>query len=187
MIPAAPQPSHGRPERTRRLFFALWPDAGLRESLGRQVRALVPDGVGRLQRPEQFHLTLEFLGAVPESRLDGVRQVALAARGMVCEVVLDKVAYWRRSSVLCLLASRTPAELERLVADLRTGLARGGFEPEQRPYRAHLTLARKVWRPVSLPPPEPVRWPVREFTLVESRTDPEGSVYTVLETWPLAG
>ena len=187
MIQAAPQPSHGRPERTRRLFFALWPEAGLRDSLARQLQALVPDGVGRLQRPEQLHLTLEFLGAVPESRLAGVRQAALATRGAACEVVLDKVAYWRRSSVLCLLASQTPPELDRLVTDLRAGLANGGFEPEQRPYLAHLTLARKVWRPVSLPAPEPVHWPVREFTLVESRTDPEGSVYTVLETWPLAG
>jgi 2'-5' RNA ligase len=176
-----------RPERTRRLFFALWPEPGLRESLARSVSALVPDGVGRIQRPDQLHLTLEFLGAVPESRLASVQRAAQATRGHACDVWLDRVAYWRRSSVLCLLASRTPPELEGLVAELRANLERAGFEPERRPYLAHLTLARKVWRPVSLPAPTPVCWPARTFVLVESRTDPAGSVYSVLESWSLAG
>ncbi len=175
-----------RPERTRRLFFALWPESELRDSLAEVVSALVPDGVGRIQRPDQFHLTLEFLGAVPESRLPSVQRAAQATRGHACEVSLDRVAYWRRSSVLCLLASRTPPALEQLVVNLRASLEQQGFEPERRPYLAHLTLARKVWRPVSLPAPAPVCWPVRAFALVESRTDPAGSVYSVLESWSLS-
>jgi len=186
-LPAGSGPSLPRSERTRRLFFALWPDEALRASLASRIRALVPPGVGRLQQPEQLHLTLEFLGAVAESRLDAVRAAASAVRAGRCEVVLDRVAFWRRSSVLCLLASRTPPALEGLVDELRCALGVNGFDTETRPYRAHLTMARKVRRPVSLPPPDPVTWPVAEFTLVESRTDPAGSIYTVLQTWSLPG
>lgn len=185
--PAGSGESQPRPERTRRLFFALWPDQGLRQSLAGRIRTLVPPGVGRLQQPEQLHLTLEFLGAVAESRLDAAVAAADAVRAVRCEVVLDRVAFWRRSSVLCLLASETPPALAGLVEDLRSALVAHGFETETRPYRAHLTMARKVMRPVSLPPPDPVTWPVAEFTLVESRTDPSGSVYTVLRTWSLQG
>jgi 2'-5' RNA ligase len=29
----------------------------------------------------------------------------------------------------------------------------------------------------------PVTWPVTGFALVESRTDPAGSIYTVLQSW----
>jgi len=172
-----------RLERTRRLFFALWPDDGLRAALAGQVRALVPDGVGRPQQPAQLHLTLEFLGPVPESRLGAVCDAADSVRAASCEVILDRVAYWRRSSVLCLLASETPPALVALVEDLRSALRARDLEADPRPYRAHLTLARKVRRPVRLAPPVPVRWPVTGFALVESRTDPAGSIYTVLQSW----
>jgi 2'-5' RNA ligase len=172
-----------RVERTRRLFFALWPDDALRASIAGRLRDMVPDGVGRTQQPGQLHLTLEFLGPVPESRFGSVCEAADAVRPAPCEVILDRIAYWRRSSVLCLLASATPPALVALVEDLRSALRARDFAADPRPYRAHLTLARKVWRPVTLPPPVPVRWPVEGFALVESRTDPAGSIYTVLQSW----
>jgi 2'-5' RNA ligase len=33
---------------------------------------------------------------------------------------------------------------------------------------------------------EPVEWRFTAFALVESKTDPEGPVYTVLQSFPLA-
>lgn len=176
-----------RVERTRRLFFALWPDEGLRASIAGHVRGMVPDGVGRTQQPGQLHLTLEFLGPVPEPRLGAVGDAAESVRAASCEVILDRLAYWRRAAVLCLLANETPPALVALVEDLRSALRARDFEVDHRPYRAHLTLARKVWKPVSLPLPAPVRWPVTGFALVESRTDPAGSIYTVLQSWQARG
>jgi 2'-5' RNA ligase len=73
------------------------------------------------------------------------------------------------------------------VGQLRAGLAARGFEPESRPFRAHLTLARKVHAPVAAVPFQPLLWPVADFALVESITDRSGSVYTPLATWPLLG
>lgn len=178
-------PAQLRPERTHRLFFALWPGEPLRNALAPHIRALQPVGAGRPQRPDQWHVTLEFLGAVPASRVDAARDAAASVRGRPCELQFDAVEYWRRPEVLCLVAREVPPPLVDLVSQLRSALAQRGFQPESRPFRAHVTLARKVSQPVATPSFEPLAWPVTGFALVDSITDRAGSVYTPLATWPL--
>lgn len=186
--PAAPGFRESQ-EPDRRLFFALWPAPATLEALVAAMSRLAPPGVGRAQRRDQLHLTLEFLGSVPEFRLSTVLAAGAAVAGCAgpLEIVLDRSEYWRRSQVLCLTASVTPDPLAALVHGLRAELLARGFEPEKRPFTAHLTLARKVRRPPRLPAVEPIAWPSREFSLVESRTAPAGSRYERLATWPLAG
>ncbi len=174
-----------RPERTHRLFFALWPDEPLRTALAPRIRALQPAGVGRAQRPDQWHVTLEFLGSVPASRVAAARDAAAQVHASPSELRFDAVEFWRRPEVLCLVAREVPPPLADLVAQLRVALAAQGFEPETRPFRAHVTLARKVTQPVPTAPFEPLGWPVAEFALVESITDRSGSIYTPLASWPL--
>ena len=177
------QPDGTRAERMHRLFFALWPTDALRASLEPGIRALQPTGVGRPQRPDQWHLTLEFLGAVPAARLADARAAADAVHAPCCEILLDAVEFWRRPEVLCLVARETPPALAGLVAQQRAALAGRGFQVESRPFRAHLTLARKVHQPVGVVPFAPLHWPVESFALVESVTDRAGSVYTPLAHW----
>jgi 2'-5' RNA ligase len=172
-----------RPERMHRLFFALWPTDALRAALEPGIRALQPDGAGRPQRPDQWHLTLEFLGPVPAARLADARVAADAVHAPCCEILLDAVEFWRRPEVLCLVARETPPALVDLVDQLRRALAGRGFQVESRPFRAHLTLARKVHQPVDTAPFAPLHWPVESFALVESVTDRAGSVYTALAHW----
>ncbi len=174
-----------RPERTHRLFFALWPGEPLRTALAPRIRALQPAGVGRAQRPDQWHVTLEFLGSVPASRVAAARDAAEQVHAGSCELRFDAIEFWRRPEVLCLVAREVPPPLADLVAQLRAALAAQGFEPETRPFRAHVTLARKVTQPVATAPFEPLCWPVAEFALVESITDRSGSIYTPLASWPL--
>jgi 2'-5' RNA ligase len=171
--------------KTHRLFFALWPGEPLRRELAERVAAFVPPGTGRVQRPDQLHLTLEFLGSVPAERLPVIRGAAAEVRAEPFEVVLDALEYWRRPRVLCLVARDVPPALAALVQALRAELAARGFETERRPYRAHLTVARKVDRPPDLSPADPVRWPATDFVLVESITERSGSVYRPLAAWPL--
>lgn len=170
---------------SHRLFFALWPGEGLRRTLAARVAAVVPPGTGRAQRPDQLHLTLEFMGAVPADRLPAVHEAAAEVRAEPFELVLDSLEYWRRPQVLCLVAREVPPALAALVQALRAGLAARGFDAERRPYRAHLTLARKVGRPPDLTTADPVRWAATDFALVESITERAGSIYRSLETWPL--
>ncbi|MGB5104648.1 MAG: RNA 2',3'-cyclic phosphodiesterase [Steroidobacteraceae bacterium] len=173
-------------EPTQRLFFALWPEPGQLEPLIERVRRLVPPSAGRAQRPDQWHVTVEFLGAIVESRMAEVRAAgaAAAADAHPFEIVFDRLDHWRRPRVLCLTASETPLALAQLSQSLRRGLGMRGFEVERREFRAHLTLARKVDQP---PPPlvafEPVRWPAHGLTLVRSVSDSAGSRYEPLAAW----
>ena len=174
-----------RPLDSRRLFFALWPDARLREQLAEWVRPIAAAVIGRPQRPDQWHVTLEFLGAVPASRVAAVLEAASTVRAPPFELVLDTVEHWRRPAVLSLTPRESPAELVALIAALRLGLEARGFEPERRAYRPHLTLARRVAAPPEFPAPHPLHWPANEFVLVESTTGRQGSIYEPLAAWPL--
>jgi 2'-5' RNA ligase len=178
---------HGQqaPGPVHRLFFALWPDAALQARLVQRLPALAATVRGRPQRPDQWHLTLEFLGAVPAERLPAVDQAAATVEARGFEICFDHVEYWRRSQVLCLSASTVPASLTDLVSGLRSALVVRGFEPERREFRPHLTLARKVLRAARKRPIEPLAWPAAEFVLAESVTAPAGSRYTVRRRWPL--
>jgi 2'-5' RNA ligase len=168
-----------------RLFFALWPDAPLRAELESRLPALTRNERGRVQRPDQWHVTLVFLGPVPLER----KSAALAAADVVgaapFAIEFDRLEHWRRPQVLSLVASVVPAALAALVADLRAALAERGFEPEMREYRAHVSLARKITRAPSTALHEPIRWPADRFALVRSVTDPAGSRYEPLHWWNL--
>jgi 2'-5' RNA ligase len=171
----------------RRLFFALWPDPPLRDQVVCTVRPIAALATGRLQQPQQWHVTLVFLGAVPAAKLPVAHEAASAVRAEPFELALDTLEYWRRAGVLCLTAQRTPHALERLVSVLRDELGQRGFAMEQRAYRPHLTLARRVRSPPALPAPDPLCWPATGFVLVESISGPQGSIYTVLADWRLTG
>ena len=68
-----------------------------------------------------------------------------------------------------------------LQSALQDGAGAIGFAGDPRPYRAHITLVRKVSRIAPECEVEPLCWPVSDFCLVRS----EGGEYTVLERWPL--
>jgi len=130
-------------------------------------------------------VTLEFLGSVPASRMALASEAASMVRAGPLEIVFDTVEYWRRPEVLCLVAREVPAPLASLVSQLRSALAARGFATEQRVFRAHFTLARQVVNAAAAPPFEPIRWPARDFALVESVSDRAGSRYRSRARWSL--
>ncbi len=142
-------------------------------------------GSGRRVRRENLHVTLVFLGAVDGARRACVEAAADSVRGQSFILELDRITWWPRPRVLCAGPSRIPSALLDLVGKLKRGCQGCGFEPERRPYRAHLTLARKVASGQRSTTVEAQAWKVREFSLVESRTLTTGAEYSVLRTWPL--
>lgn len=177
--------SRDRDEPARRLFFALWPDADLIESLRHRLPGLLSAVKGRILLPPQWHVTLEFLGNVAESRLDELRSMAGALQGETIDLSFDRLEHWRRPRLICLSASVTPQALATLVGNLRKALRERDFRTDERAYKPHLTLARNVRR---APPPvtlDPVAWHADRFALVESETDSAGAVYRPLAQWPL--
>ncbi len=164
------------------LFFALWPDAGVRANLLRLQQGC-PASDGRLHHPQDLHLTLVFLGRVLSEQLSCVRQVAAAIVAEPFRLELNQIDYWKRPRILWCGPDRTPEPLQCLVHDLQQGLAQCGFEPEKRTYKPHVTLARKA-RPTSVQRlDESVVWQPREFVLAGSHSGSKPPRYHILDRW----
>lgn len=171
-------------EKARRLFFALWPEAGQQQALGVAARAVREGVTGRPVPEENLHVTLAFLGSVSETRCAGVEAAAATIATDPFDLRLDRAGCWRRTGILWLGASSTPPALERLVSDLWSALEPHGFWPDHRDFRPHVTIARRC-RKARAGAFEPVDWPVRDFALLESFTGQRGARYTVISRFPL--
>jgi 2'-5' RNA ligase len=171
-----------------RLFFALWPDAELLQVLIERLPALAVAPGARPQRPDQWHVTLEFLGQVPPARQALLREAAeeAVAGSAPFTVRFDRLEHWRKPQVLCLAGQPRPPLLQ-LVTALRSALAQRGFEPDARAFRPHVTLARKVRRASAGCVVPPLDWPAAALALVRSVTGPGGSRYEPLVRWNLGG
>jgi RNA 2',3'-cyclic 3'-phosphodiesterase len=176
-------------EPTRRLFFALWPDEAMRQSMAQATRKAARASGGRPMPAGNLHVTLAFLGPVPERRLPELAEVARGATetGNPLELAFDHLEYWRAAQLLCALPAEPPAAVATLARKLQDLLAARGFVPDLKPFRPHVTVARKVVRPGPVGKMHPVVWRFTELALVESRTLPEGALYSVVEAYPLSG
>ncbi len=166
----------------RRLFFALWPSDRQRELLRDALRPVLTSVEGRRVDRRNWHVTLVYIGDFPEEQ---VPFLEAAAAEVACEPMrlrFDRLAFWPRPKVACLLPLTTPPALESLVQSLASVLAAFDRRVEDRVYRPHITVARRVVRPFDdqfLSRPLDLEW--SGFTLVESETSPAGTVYR--PTW----
>jgi 2'-5' RNA ligase len=179
------QAGEGPPPRLERLFFALWPDDALRQTLKRQCKELIRHSGGRPVALENLHITLAFLGSVDGAQRRCVEQAAAAIALPRFTLTLDQVGHWSRPRVLWLGARETPDTAKQLASQLARGCRDCGLSLDRRPFVAHLTLKRKVRE---APPPmelKPIEWSVDQFALVKSHTLPEGVQYEVVGQWPL--
>lgn len=167
----------------KRLFFALWPDQKTRSEIDRLNQTIKLDTIRHL-KPENLHVTLLFLGNVSDEIAALVQQRAQHIKAQPFSFYFDGIDFWQRPRVLCLTASQQPPELYDLVTQLTDMVADLPLSLIDRPYRAHITLARKAKTSYALEY-EPVKWQAEEFVLVESRSDKQGVHYDVLARWPL--
>lgn len=170
-----------------RVFFALWPDERVRRELDRVAARLHRLRGGRRTRAETIHLTLLFVGNVPRAILPAVQASAADIRLPGFEMVFDQAECWRHNRIAFLTTSQPPPTLLELVSNLESALDRLGIPFDRRPYVPHVTLVRHADCRPDGPPIQPIRWPVCEFALVESRIESQGARYPVLNSYPLMG
>lgn len=174
--------------KTARLFFALWPDAGVRRALDQAGRQLHAACGGRRMRAPNVHLTLVFLGNVETARLDELRAVAGRVSGLRFAMTLDRLGWWRHNRVAWAAPQETPEALQGLVAQLQEGLRNAGFAFDDRPvFAPHVTLLRNArCNEVEMPPLTPLEWAADEFVLVKSVTADAGAAYEIIGRWGLS-
>lgn len=167
-----------------RLFFAAFPDGETRRRIASAAGALALGDEARRVPAESYHMTLAFAGEASNAQA-----AALRATGPLevpaFTVRFDGYEYWLKSEVAVIAASECPRALEDLQCKLRDALARQGIASDPRPFRPHITIARKAARAPVQQAMSGFPWTVTEFQLVRSVKSDSGSVYTVLDSWPL--
>lgn len=167
-------------------------------TLRNRIAALTMTGIqgARWVPPENYHLTLRFIGEVPPPVAEEVDLALAALRGKGLELTLAGVGTFSkggRANTLYVGVERNP-RLEHLQNKVETALQRVGLEPERRRFQPHVTLARLDCSPEfklvefvqahSLFRADP--FPVEHFTLFSSQLGKEQSVYTAEVEYELA-
>ena len=131
-----------------RAFIAITPPTTLQQTMAevRQVfqRLSLP---WRWVTPDHIHLTLRFLGDVPDESVPSLLQaMAQAAQGQTAFTLraraLGCFPQPARARVLWVGLDDPSQALGRLNERLMAALTPLGFPPEDRPFHPHLTLAR---------------------------------------------
>ena len=155
----------GEPAQLR-LFLALWPPREVHAQLLAHAQQWSWPPQARRTPPERMHITVHFLGNVPSARLPELR-TGLRMDWPGEDLLLDAARVWP-GGIAVLEASRVPPGLAALHAALADRLRALDLPVEARPWRPHVTLARKA---AGAQPPafEPLLWPAtRGFALVRS-------------------
>ncbi|MEZ4553630.1 MAG: RNA 2',3'-cyclic phosphodiesterase [Dehalococcoidia bacterium] len=181
-----------------RLFVALDVPDTWRGAAARATEDLARASGVRLRsvHPSLMHLTLRFLGEVPDDRVDALTDALLeAVTPFDIELALGPAGTFgppQRTQVVWLGVTGDLEALQALVDRIETAVRAAGLPPEDRPLRVHLTLARlgRTLTPAErravaeaarrLAPPPPLPFHAHEVQLVRSTLANPRPTYEVL-------
>ncbi|HKX74120.1 MAG TPA: RNA 2',3'-cyclic phosphodiesterase [Acidimicrobiia bacterium] len=173
----------------RRLFFAVPVEPEVASMLSQHLsRWEIP---GKVVPPANWHLTVRFLGWTDPVKGEVVTAlVDQAGRGGPFRLTLGALGAFPRATragVLWLGLDRGEEGLAALNRVVEEAAQTAGFQPEERPFAAHLTLSRlrppaDVSALIDDYEPREFRWQAQELILYDSRPGP---VYVPVERFPL--
>ncbi len=184
-----------------RLFVAI--------DLTPEIRATLAELLGELQplsttvrwvKPEGMHVTLKFIGEVPEGKLEAIRTcLEQAHTAAPVEIEVRGVGFFpnaHRPRVFWVGIEATP-NLAELAAQVEIALAALGIPREKRTLVPHLTLGRIRTTPEASSSLERLQKKIAtlaerrfghltatEFYLYQSKLSPKGAEYKKLVTFP---
>ncbi|MFW6355444.1 MAG: RNA 2',3'-cyclic phosphodiesterase [Spirochaetota bacterium] len=188
-----------------RLFTAVRPsEAALDRAVAAQ-RALakrVGDRTVRWIPRESLHVTLHFLGATEQSKVDDVfgamSDVAAGAPGAIPLETAGVGAFpsARRPRTLWTGVGDPSGRLAEIEALLNSAMRRLGFSLDDRPFRPHVTIGKvrkaagkselaAVGTALQELVPEPVAFEAHEILLVRSVLERDGARYSDVRSVPL--
>jgi len=167
----------------KRLFFALWPDNAIRKQINGLNQSITSADLNKVYL-DNLHVTLVFLGQVDsksEAKIiactDNISQPAFSLH-------FEQLVFWKKPRILCLTTQQYDPQLLILLNALKNIVRQCGVQTEDRPYRPHITLARKATQNISRKI-GPIKWQAQSFCLLQSCSTPSGVKYQVLQRWDL--
>ncbi len=191
-------------EKTHRLFVACELPEEVRRAMGGLVESLraQSDGAVRWVNPQSMHVTLKFLGDVPERQIPAVKMALQEAvvRHSAFFLELSNIGSFGGREGIRLMWAAVAGDvlrLEALARDVNRALAVVGFQPETRPFRPHLTLGRvrndvptrqraEIEVAVGKTKIPVCEWRTAEISLIRSRLQPDGARHDIVATFPLS-
>ena len=172
----------------------------INQELDRQIHYLAGTGAAvRWVKEDNLHVTLKFLGEVADDEIRDVHQALSEVRSPAISLSVSGLGYFPpkgRPRVVWAGLAGDIAGLASLAADIEARVAPLGYLPEQRGFRAHLTIGR-VKGPRNLDPlmvaiqsrSAQLSTPAVEvdtFFLYQSELGSGGPRYYKIGTYPLA-
>lgn len=179
-----------RPPRELRLFVAVHPPPDLVVDMFAALDGLTLPA-HRRTRPEQVHITMQFIGNVPQRQLDetiGTIREAVDDVPRTSLATLDWMVVPRPAAArLVAVETDAPPEIVTLKRRLAERLAHHPRKRE-RPFRPHFTLCRfngspRIEPPAALLPA--ATFAVDALQLMASTLHPDGARHKVVEVFDL--
>ena len=126
------------------LFFALWPDNRQRDRLRDVINSVAKTVEGKVVDRRNWHITLAFIGQYPVAEMPALQELVAQIKVEPFRLGFDRLEFWPRGKVACLIAPTIPVELQALVSSLHKVLLEIGVSPDGRTYRPHITVVRKA-------------------------------------------
>ena len=184
---------------TIRTFIALPLPSDVMLGMASVQKQLINSGAEvKWDTPEKFHITLKFLGDTDSSRIP---QITDQLRKSICNFPVFELIYTKlgafpnvdRPRVVWIGTSESQ-QILRLQSDVERVCSTLGFATDDRPFHAHITLGRvkgarsleRLTASLKSITFEPLLARCTEVHFVRSELRPTGSVYTLLNSIPLA-
>jgi 2'-5' RNA ligase len=143
---------------------------------------------------ENWHITVKFLGEVPDAQVPNVKDVLAHVKVEPMELFADRMLYFPKRGPVRVIAigiGGDAGRLNQLYDRIEEACQQLGFPKENRPYRAHITLARSrqgqggnghtnvrsATLATQFPGPS---FHSNQFVLMQSELHPQGSRYTAV-------
>lgn len=169
-----------------RVFFALWPEALVRQALHTLAMEYQSPCEARVMSANSLHMTLLFLGEVARTCLPQLMQTADKVSAPAFGFILERISFWQHNRIAYAAPLEKIPALDQLVTMLQQELVATDFQFDHHEFKPHVTLLRNVRHVSESQSITPIMWWVDSFVLVESVTTELGISYQILRTWPLS-
>jgi 2'-5' RNA ligase len=188
------------PKEFLRLFLAISIPEAVREELRRLQRELtpfLPPQSIRWTRPEQFHLTLKFLGNVSVTEVPALRETVheICAVAPSMHLRAESVGVFPNEfspRVFWVDIKNPDGQLARLQQQLEDAVGPFAEKPEEKKFTAHVTLARfeklkqhdaETFAAIARTDKVIGEWTAQEVQLMQSTLQPTGALHAILDTF----